>query len=81
MGIKFYHKNIINIINKEFPFLLKGDMEEKHECKLNINIDKLSDPRITGSSDNEQKILMNTSKAILNGISYFQPFQWYVILL
>jgi len=62
MGLKFYHNGIINIINSELPLLLKGDMKEKYEYKGNITIDKLSDPYITGSGDNEQKIFENVIK-------------------
>jgi len=62
MGLKFYHGGIINIINRDLPLLLKGDMKEKYEYKGNITIDKLSVPYITGSGDSEQKISENVIK-------------------
>jgi hypothetical protein len=76
-GSKFYHSDIINIINKEFPLLLEGNISEKYEFKGHITIKKLSDPYITGigSKDNEKKISENVIK--INGqkdvlISYME---------
>jgi hypothetical protein len=59
MNSGFYHKDEIKNFYKEFPLLLKGNLEDNFEIEGDITIDELSN---TTNSKNNFKISENVIK-------------------